>query len=154
MGRYIFSPADVDRTMSNPLRTCIEKIGECQTGRGSHLAKGRRYLKSVLTESGVSCSMISIKRTIEVCKRYLKEDIGTYGIEVYYFHKYNCAKILEMAIKIIKDRNIALPKNFYDDRMNALLWIYNNDNNYMGQEEAAERIYTELEKVIACFQSN
>lgn len=148
MSMYIFAPAGDKQLRNTFLKIGVEYIGSKQPGFGSSLAKGKRYIKSKL-----SCSGIAIKRAYSVNFKVINHDYKQLGTEVYYYHKDYCAEIVELILNYIV-KNIedpTLPQVFrevdfrqlllkvYSHRISQLNWVRNKD--YKGQRECAEQLY-------------
>lgn len=97
MGQYVYSPAGAVETRSRTIQACVEYIGNIQTGKGSNLGKGIRYLRSKIP----NCSGRAIKRAIKVYPKIYKHDFERYGLDVYCYHIDKCADIVKEIIEFI-----------------------------------------------------
>ena len=149
MGYYIFAPAGPVKLQSNLLQKCVEYIGATQTGHGSNLSKGKRYLKYK-----INCSGTAIKRTIQTRPKVIGNDYQMYGIDVYYYHTEVCVDIVQEIIQYIKiHSNDTVKKKIFthipnDDeryidllyahRISQLYWV--SDEDYKGQGKKARKL--------------
>ena len=149
MGKYVYSPAGALGTRSNIIQKCVEYIGGLQTGKGSDIGKGARYLKSKIP----NCSVRAIKRAIKTYPRIYKHEFDKYGLEVYYYHVDYCAEIVKEVMEFIychsnddeKKRIFGIMPNreeylnlLYEARLSQLRWVRRED--YMNQGRQAEII--------------
>ena len=98
MAKYVFAPAGTDIETYTVLKKCIEYIGSKQTGFGSNLSKGRRYLKS---KKGCSCT--SVKYLYKSVPKTIGHDFEHLGIYVNKYDKNKCAEVLTEIISFIDD---------------------------------------------------
>ena len=80
-----------------PVRACIEFIGERQSGFGSRLARGKRYLR---TRCG--CSGVEVKMTYLVYYKRNSEFAEFYSFNVVKYSDESTAKILREIVEYLK----------------------------------------------------
>lgn len=153
MGNYIYAPAGPKKLDVDIIKSCIEYIGKRESGIGSDIAKGKRYLKREL-----HCSGKSIKRMYKRCTKTQNHDFERYGLEVFYYNKYVTAEILHKVIDYLRkyceisDREKlfgCVPKKddeylklIYSRRLSQLIWVSTSD--YNGQGTDAEELYRRI----------
>ena len=155
MGYYIYAPVGAFREKTNVLVKCVEFIGSRQDGIGSDYAKGKRYLKRKIP----NCSSRAIRRTVKICEKVYNHDYEKYGLDVYYFHKELCARIVEEILDYMIRQDTQTKINIFgrdinksetinimcDHRIDQLEWVANTD--YKEQGEAAGNISYDLKNL-------
>lgn len=154
MSLYVFAPAGAIELRNSLLKSGVEYIGSQQSGFGSSWAKGKRYIKK-----NVLCSGNAIKRACVVKNKVINHDFETYGVEVYYYHKDSCVKIVKFVLDYIVAHidDPMLPQVFrgndlkmllkitYSHRISQVRWVGVQD--YRGQGEVAAKLYEDLNKL-------
>ncbi len=155
MAKYVFAPAGTDIETYTVLKKCIEYIGSKQTGFGSNLSKGRRYLKS---KKGCSCT--SVKYLYKSVPKTIGHDFEHLGIYVNKYDKNKCAEVLTEIISFIDDKcdddtkkrlfdGVVRPCPYiiplYSKQKSNLEWVINH--NYKGQAENANEVLENIDSI-------
>jgi hypothetical protein len=152
MAKYIFAPAGINAETNKILKECIEYIGANQTGFGSNLSKGRRYLKSE-----IGCSCTSVKYLYKTVPKTIGHDFEDLGIYVNKYDKNKCADTLTEIVSYIHENCDEDAKNqlfegvirpcpyitpLYSQQKSNLEWVVNH--NYKEQGENANEVLKNL----------
>lgn len=150
---YVFAPTESHKKRDERnFRTIIEYIGSKQTGKGTLIAKGLRYIKKQL-----GCSNTTIKFLYKSSFKVINHNFEQYGVYVYRYNEY-CRGILSILIDYMSQYIVENPSNsqlnrgmtdsekfdwLFSNQYRAIVWVENN--NYKDQYEKAKQIISMLE---------
>lgn len=149
---YVFAPTNNgEKRLERNFESVIKYIGSKQSGLGSNLAKGKRFIKNE-----IDCTGAAIKHLYKSVPK-LRDDSYMYGLYVYKYNDKCCAIVsllMEYIEKYIQDRNprevlVNIPntKDKYFDWLflNQYGSLYWASNHYKKQHKKATDILQRLD---------